>query len=221
MKPCIGLIDSGVGRALQPWVGMSRCFDGERQGDDAEADRLRHGDLVARLVVQQCPSAELLIAQVFTRSLQAPTARIAEAIGWLVEGGAQLINMSFGLARPSYALAEACRHAAERGVVLFASAPSCGAVAVYPAGLSDCIAVTGDPRCAEAEIAWLGQRNAAFGACPMLVPGRPGAGGGSSFACARVTGIAGRLLSRHGDGASLLTELKAAATFMGPEERRA
>lgn len=221
MSPRIGIIDSGVSQAFLSHVALSRCFDGREGLAPAHVDQLGHGDQVARLIVSQCADARLLVAQVFTSTLHAPVTRIAEAIYWLVASGAQLINMSFGLPGVSSHLADACRYAVDRGVVLFASAPSCGGNVVYPAALTECISVTGDPRCAEDEFAWLGLERATFGACSLLVPGSPGQGGGASFACARFTGIAGRLMGCHEGVQGRLSTLRARAVYVGPEERRA
>lgn len=222
MKPRIGIIDSGVSLSMLPYVAVSRRFDALPGDDPAHPDELGHGDRVARLIVRQCPSAELMVAQVFSGSLQTSTDRVAQAIGWLVEAGAQLINMSFGLTNPSAQLASACRYAAGQGVLMFASSPSCATADVYPAAFPHCISVTGDPRCVEGEIAWLGLRRATFGACSLFVAGEPQHGGGASFACARLTGIAARLSSLHeGDVAALLTKLREGARYIGPEVRRA
>jgi hypothetical protein len=118
-------------------------------------------------------------------------------------------------------LSEACQRAARRGVLLLASAQSCGG-AVYPAALPECLAVTGDARCAADELAWLGLAHAELGACPMIRPGQAEHGGGSSFACARVSGMAARLMAQAGHTpAQLLAALRQSARYLGPEERRA
>ncbi|WP_017939069.1 subtilisin-like serine protease QhpE [Zestomonas thermotolerans] len=221
MRPRVGIIDSGVSESLYSYVLESRRFS-ELPGDDpAQPDSLGHGDRLARLILAHCPEAELLIAQVFHGDNRAPVARIAAALDWLVARGAQIVNLSFGLARPSQRLTEACQRAARRGVLLVASAPACGGP-VYPAALPECLAVTGDARCAAGELAWLGQPHAELGACPMIAPGRPEQGGGSSFACARVSGMAARLLAREGRLPVQLPEaLRHSAQYLGPEVLRA
>lgn len=135
MRPRVGIIDSGVSESLYSYVLESRRFS-ELPGDDpAQPDSLGHGDRLARLILAHCPEAELLIAQVFHGDNRAPVARIAAALDWLVARGAQIVNLSFGLARPSQRLTEACQRAARRGVLLVASAPACGGP-VYPRGPS-------------------------------------------------------------------------------------
>ncbi|MEJ6655368.1 MAG: S8 family serine peptidase [Pseudomonas sp.] len=216
-----GIIDSGVSEELYAHVAVSRRFDGLQGTAPALSDHVGHGDSLARLILQSCPEADLLIAQVFHNQGRSPVSRIAEALDWLVAEGAQVINMSFGLAGSSAILQEACQRAKERGALLIASAPAIGGT-VFPAALPECLAVTGDARCAADEIAWLGQTHADLGACPMLVPGQPEHGGGSSFACARVAGLVARIISRECIPSSRIPEyLRHVAHYMGAEVRRA
>lgn len=217
----IGLIDSGVGEALFAHVVSSRRFDDLPGYDPAQPDDIGHGDSLARLVLQLCPEAELLVAQVFHDQGCSPISRVAEALDWLAAEGAQVVNMSLGLAVPAVRLNEACRAAAGRGMLLVASAPATGGI-VFPAALPECLAVTGDARCAAEDLAWLGQPHAELGACPLVVPGQVEQGGGASFACARVTGLAGRLITRQGIPPSEVAEhLRRNARYIGREERRA
>jgi hypothetical protein len=220
VKPRIGIIDSGVLEVMLPYVAHSKRFS-ELAGDDfAEPDAVGHGDQLARVIVQQCNEAQLYIAQVFHSTRLAPISRIVQAIDWLVANDIQLINMSFGVRSFSAELELACRQAAERGVILFASSPSTGGV-VYPAALQSCLAVTGDVRCAGHQLSWLNQQHAEFGACSFQVPGNPHFGGGASIACARITGMAARLLALQNitpDG--LADTLRNHAAYVGPELRR-
>ena len=72
MRPRVGIIDSGVGESLFSYVSASRRFS-ELPGDDpAQADGIGHGDRLARLILQQCPEAQLLVAQVFMRTTARP-----------------------------------------------------------------------------------------------------------------------------------------------------
>ena len=221
MRPRVGIIDSGVGESLFSYVSASRRFS-ELPGDDpAQADGIGHGDRLARLILQQCPEAQLLVAQVFHEDYRSPVSRIVDALDWLMDMDAQLINMSFGLSSPSVRLAEACKRAARRGILLVASSPSCGGV-VYPAAFAECLAVTGDARCDANELAWLGAPHAELGACPMIRAGQAEQGGGSSFACARVSGMAARLMALEGYlSTQVLVALQQAASYVGPEVRRA
>lgn len=220
MKPRVGIIDSGVSEKLFCHVVESRRFSELPGNDPAQPDYIGHGDQLARLILCQCPEAELLVAQVFHDDSRSPISRVSEALDWLVEMGARIINMSFGLAVPAACLEAACESAARRGVLLVASSPARGGV-VFPAALAQCLAVTGDARCSADELAWLGLPHAELGACPMIVPGQAEQGGGASFACARVSGMAARLIARDGiPTAKLLEHLRHEARYIGPEVRR-
>ena len=219
MMPRIGIIDSGVGDALSRHV-VASCRFGDPGGSRlTRPDSIGHGDALARLALHHCPGAELLIAQVFFEERRAPVSRVANALEWLVNTGASVINMSFGLTVPSGCLTDACTLAASQGALLVASSPAIGSRA-FPAELNECLAVTGDARCGAGDIAWLGQPHAELGACPMIVPGQPQFGGGSSFACARVSGVAARLLAEGVAPSLLISHLRKCARYIGPERCR-
>ncbi len=62
---------------------------------------------------------------------------IVEAIGYAVDQGARIINMSFGASFPYQVLTEAIQQAAQRGVLLVAAAGNSGSMLPsYPAGYS-------------------------------------------------------------------------------------
>jgi hypothetical protein len=171
----VGLIDSRVGNSFDPAVIAVRSFPG------ACDDYLEHGDQVAACVLQHCPAASLLVAGVFNWRREARIDAVVDSLAWLVDEGAQLINMSLGMSQPSPRLAQACRATAEAGVVLVAAAPARGGV-IFPAAFDECIAVSGDARCAPGEVSWLATETADFGTHPVLEPGNPRRGGGASIA---------------------------------------
>lgn len=219
MIPLVGIIDSGLSDDMLSSVKASRCFIGKGEGDAAQEDRIAHGSTLAKLILEQCPQASLLIAQVFEKERQTPVRCVVEAIEWLVECGAHVINMSFGLRAQSPALVSVCERASAKGVVLVASSPARGAV-VYPASLPYCIAVSGDARCTANQHSWFCTIQSDFGAHPFAIPGTPVSGGGSSFACARIAGKSANYIS---DGfsspARIRAALRSSATYLGPERR--
>lgn len=221
MRPRIGIIDSGVSESLFCNVAESRRFGELSNGYPAQPDNIAHGDQLAKLILRQSPESELLIAQVFYGENRSPLSRIVDALDWLTEMGVQIINMSFGLSTPAVVLNEACKKASLRGALLVASAPATGGL-VFPAALPECLAVTGDARCSANEISWLGLPHAELGACPMISPSQVELGGGASFACARVTGFAARLIAKEGiPTLHLLEHLRRNACYVGPEVRQA
>jgi len=210
----VGLIDSGIGERFGSAVIATRSFSG------ACDDDLEHGDQVAACVLQHCPAACLLVANVFNRRREACIDAIVDSLAWLVDEGAQLVNMSFGMPQASPRLAHACRVAAEAGVVLVAAAAARGNIA-FPAAFDGCIAVSGDARCAPGEVSWRPTGTADFGTHPFLDPGNPLHGGGASIATARLSGMLAARLETGAAAAGLRAELEHRARYIGPERRYA
>lgn len=220
MRPRIGIVDSGISQALQHRVLDARFFGPEAQELEPGEDQLVHGSVLARLILEQCPQADLLVAQIFRHQRKATVGHVVDAIDWLVAGGAQLINMSFGLQQAPQALQQACQRARQAGVLLLASAPARGQP-TYPAAFAECLAVSGDARCAVDEISWLNLAHVDFGGNPMIQPGAPEQGGGSSFACARVAGLAAAMLAEGHPAETIFGMLLQRARHVGPERRLA
>lgn len=184
----------------------------------ADANALGHGSAIARRVLAAAPDAELLDARIFAASDRCDPARVVAAIDWAVELGAQVINLSFGQRAPNAALRAACTRAAVAGVLLVASAPARGRP-VFPAAYANCIAVSGDARCAAAELSWLGAPGIDFGACPRIDDMRPELGGGASFAAARVSGRIAALLAAGLAADAVFETLRGECRLVGPERR--
>ncbi len=218
----VGIVDSGGALGL-PGVVAARSFaagdDGGIRCTESGDDRLGHGSQIARLIKELGGDIGLLSAQVFAGTRTSSPAQVAAAINWLVDDGAALINISLGVRRADAGLRLACERAAAAGVILVASAPARGAP-VFPAAYPQCIAVSGDARCAETEISWLGGANADFGAHPCAVPGDASASG-ASFAAARLSARVSRLLCQGMAANAVPVKLRAEARYHGPERRRA
>jgi len=121
--------------------------------------------------------------------------QIAEAIDWLIEQDAHIINMSFALESPSDVLSTAIARAQAAGIICVASAPAQG-VEVYPAAYNGVISVSGDARCSAGEFSLLQDGpdwyfGAANGGAFHRAHQR---GSGASFACAHVSGALAQLL---------------------------
>src|SRR5262245_31009087 len=80
-----------------------------------------HGTLVSGLIHLIAPRASILPVRVFDTSGTSTTFRIAKAIRYAVDRGAQVINMSFDMDQASPLLAETLDYAASYGVILVAS----------------------------------------------------------------------------------------------------
>jgi hypothetical protein len=213
----VGVVDSGVTAGFPGLVALRR-FDADT-GARTVDDRTGHGTGIARLLREHGDAPGLLVAQVFAQTQRCSPAQIAAALDWLVESGAALVNLSVGLRQAAACLRLACERAEAAGVMLVASAPARGAP-VYPAAYAQCIAVSGDARCADDEISWLGSANADFGAQPFLLAGDKHSGG-ASYAAARISGRIARLLAAGTPAAAIATTLHAQCRYHGPERRRA
>jgi hypothetical protein len=232
----VGLVDSGAASGQRQVVEAAAAFvvDGGRLTfAEATPDILGHGSAVLAIVRHLAPAARFRVAQVFRERLTATAAQVAAAIDWLVEGGVDLINLSLGLREDRPALREACRRAVAAGVVLCAAAPARGAP-VFPAAYDGVWRMTGDARCARAQIACLMTRYADFGAHVRPLPAEPDAnlepapraGGGASMGCAHMSGHLAAALAR-GDAPGrrdptqlrgwLQRQLQRQAVYHGPE----
>ncbi len=213
----VGLIDGGVGGPTAAAVVAARSFIG---AEVAGVPASSHGSQVGHCVLQHCASADLFVAQVFCEGREATVDAVVAGLAWLVEQGAQVVNMSFGMSQASPRLSRACRAAAASGVVLVASAPARGGLA-FPAAFGECIAVSGDARCAPGEVSWLASAGAEFGTHPFLDPDDPRRGGGASIATARMTGLLAAELLAGADAGKLRSTLAERASYFGPERRHA
>jgi Subtilase family len=217
----VGLVDSGVACELGDRVAVDSAFvlgDGERvERHPATADAIGHGSSVARTILAAAPTARIANAQVFHRSIAAPPAVVADALGWAVEQGARLVNMSFGVRSDREVLRSACAAARAAGAILLAAAPARGP-AVFPAAYPGVIRVSGDARCAPGDLSLLGSAQADFGACPRTSDGRLR---GASAAVAHLTGRAAAFLAERpeADSAAVARFLETAARHRGPERR--
>ena len=182
-------------------------------------DPTGHGSRIAGLLARE-RTFELLLGQVFTSAAPATGAAVAAAVDWVVEGGANLIHLSLGLAADRSVLGEAIARALGRGVIVVAAAPSRGAPAVYPAAYDGVIRGTGDARCAPGELSSLGGE--LFGACPRPPEAAPAGGrpvGGASIGAAWLTWSV--LGGPPGSVAEVVGRVTAAARYHGVERRTA
>jgi subtilisin family serine protease len=216
----VAVLDSGVNDAARHRVLNNADFppfgQAAPRADGGPRDRLGHGTRVAA-VISGVGSAQLLDARIFFDDLRTSAVQAALGIDWLLEQGAQLINMSFGLREDRVALRAACARAAARGVLLVAASPARGAP-VFPAAYEGVIRATGDARCAPGQYAWLATTQADFGA---HVKAADGGAAGASMGCAHVCAAIADCLARH-PGATretLLATMVAGAAFRGPERR--
>jgi subtilisin family serine protease len=192
----VGDVEGGVG---------IRFRDGAIVRDSDWEDRLGHGTAVAATIRGHAPAARLYAIRVFHRVLEARFESILDAIEWGIEAHCDLLNLSLGShADREDAFAAACARAAEKGVTVVSASSASGRGASF-------LAVAGD-YVLEGEA--LRIQNGVVHASPWArergsLP-REKNFHGTSFAVARVTGIAARLLS-EGERGSLPDALERVA----------
>ncbi len=207
----VGVLDSGVPGARERW-----CPPGARRPPRPVLD---HGALVADQICEFAGvGSEIVDAPIFERALGCSPERAAAGIAWLLQRDVRIINASVGLAGDSPALAGIVAEALEAGVWIVAATPIRGARPV-PARYPGVISATGDARCRAREISHFGGDPADFGASPLLRAAAPQAEprGGSSFACARVTGALARVLLEN-PTCDARRELAERAAYSGPQQ---
>ena len=217
----VGLLDSGVAAELRGCVAAQSAFalgSGEVVEErSAAADTLGHGSSIARTILATAPAARIVNAQVFHDSIAAPPAVVAAALGWVVEQGARIVNLSFGVRQDREVLRRACAAARQAGAMLLAAAPARGP-GVFPAAYPGVVRVCGDARCAPDEVSRLASAQADFGAHPATVDGRVR---GASAAVARLTAVVAAFLAERpdADGTGAVHFLESIARYRGPERR--
>ncbi len=222
----VAIIDSGFAGELSGAVAGRKTFPGEDKSEGAGTSEGGHGMAMARIILSRAPRARLLDARAFSANGASSVERVAAALGWAVEEGARILNMSFGLRADRPELQRAVAGAVAESVLVVASVPARGGP-VYPAAYDGVVRVTGDARCAPGEFSLLEDEPKLFAACPRppeeareKAPGTPETGG-ASFAVPYVSGALAAYLEREpdaetGDAAGHLEDL---CRFRGREKR--
>ena len=213
----VGIADSGIAGEAAVRVRSARDFvstSGAAPGD--ARDPAGHGSRIASIIAASA-GVELLDARIFDARLRTDARTAAAAIDWLLESGARLINLSFGLREDRAVLREACARAAAAGVLLVASSPARGQP-VFPAAYPEVLRATGDARCARGEISWLGSAQADVGAHVRSLDGEVA---GASMGCAHACAALAAWFYAHpqGSNAEAIAALRAGARYRGIERR--
>jgi len=204
----VGIIDSGISSANRRQV-LASLNDGVANG--------LHANAVASAILKHCPEAQLLDAAILDHRLSCATDTLIDAIRWVLDEGATVVNLSLGLRRDVPELDAVCRAAWEAGCVLVASMPAQGAI-VYPAAYETVVSASGDARCMGTQITAMGTDKIDFAGC---VRDHETGLAGSSIGCANVSGAIAKIrqdapaLSNQ----DVLTLLGKHAAYRGPEKR--
>lgn len=224
----VAVIDSGVhpdhphidGAKLLP--GVAIASDGALSAAaDATLDRLGHGTAVTAAIQEKAPDALILPVRVFHDALRTSARALALAIGWSIEQGADVINLSLGTTNAAHreGFAAVAAHAAEAGALIVAAREADG-TPCWPGAL-DADAVLGvglDWDCPRET--WRVRDGVLFASgYPRPIPGVPPRRNlyGISFATAQASGFAARAcagLPRDTDRTGRLRALLLSATEM-------
>lgn len=111
--------------------------------DGTPDEMVGHGTHVAGIVLLVAPDARIMPLRVLDSDGHGDFFRVAAAIDYAVDHGAQVINLSLGAADESDAIEDAVRRASKRGVMVVAAAGNLNTNArQYPAGANCALPVT-------------------------------------------------------------------------------
>lgn len=226
----IAVIDSGINpwhSHVQGWVdgiGLRVGPSGRIVWSEDYRDEIGHGTAIAGLIREKAPQARLYAIKIFHDELRAPTAVLLASLRRAIRRGAKVIHLSLGTERPQDRppLERLCEEAYQKRIVIVASARS-PQDEVVPASLRTVIGVCGNRKGPRDALVYHCGMPVEFGAYgrPRPLPGLPEEKNflGASFAAARVTALAARLLeSNPRAGAGWVRErLKEQATTGGRE----
>jgi subtilisin family serine protease len=169
---------------------------------DAYDDGSGHGTHVAGTVAARdtgagvkgvAPQAGVLVAKVLLDDGTGRTSQIVDGLHWCADAGADVINMSFGMAGTNSTLAAAMSDLAAQDVLLIAASGNAGdSSPLYPAAYPEVVAVGASDR--DDAIASFSNRgedlNAPGVEVRSTVPGGYGTASGTSMASPHVAGVA-------------------------------
>ena len=212
-KVKIAVLDSGVDDGNDIDLAYSiTLVPGEEEMSPLFMDGTGHGNSVAGLIAAKdnqegitgiAPDAEIYSIRVLDDENKAPVSRIVEGIYTAIREKVNIINMSFGMDKPSEALEKAIQDAHEAGILLVAAAGNTGDKGVqYPAAFDEVIAVgsvdkeaqvTGSsPKGEEVEIVAPGELVRSTG-----VLGDERVDSGTSLAAPQVAAVAAKIWSKN------------------------
>ena len=139
----VAVIDTGIDENhpafaghLAPLADQKDFVDGGTPQDEGQAGQhgYGHGTAVAGIILQVAPQAIILPIRVLDADGRGDTDRVAMAIGWAVDHGAKLINLSLGSQSYAQPIQDALQFAKSAGVIVVAATGNTGDQAItFPA----------------------------------------------------------------------------------------
>lgn len=146
----VAVLDTGVeashpslsARLVPGYNALSPTLPPEDIADGTGNHALGHGTMVAGVILQVAPQAQILPVRVLNADGTGSVFNVVRGLRWAVAHGANVINLSFGTPTASRTLESAIQDARKAGIVVVASAGNAGKEQKdYPAGFSDALAV--------------------------------------------------------------------------------
>ncbi|NNE07381.1 MAG: S8 family serine peptidase [Gemmatimonadetes bacterium] len=189
----------------------------DEDGDGLTDEGFGHGTMVAGVIAASVPDAEILPIRVLDDEGSGTLASLIRGIDYAVSRGAQIINMSVGLAFESEPLENAVSDAEDAGALLVAAAGNENTpTEIYPASFGQVLSVTAlDSNDVKASFSSYNEEVDVAAPGDGIYSTYPGGtyarGSGTSFAAPFVTGAAALLFSagtpgEPGDLAQSLTD---------------
>ncbi|MCI0633279.1 MAG: S8 family serine peptidase, partial [Actinobacteria bacterium] len=182
---------------------VSDTPDGIDSDEDGLVDEaVGHGTFVAGLVVSVAPDAEILPIRILDSDGIGEAVDIARGIEIAVDRGAQIVNLSLGMAVESEVLQQVIEEESrQRGIVFMASAGNRDSEErQYPAGQDEVMGIAAtDPGDAKADFSnwgsWVSVSAPGVGLVSLLPAAAMGRWSGTSFAAALASGEAAILIA--------------------------
>jgi hypothetical protein len=197
----IAVIDSGVNLSHPHICAKTEGVAIEGIAEDA-ADQLGHGTAVMAAIQDQAPHGEYFAIKLFGNSLQTTTSRLIQALGWALDKGVNIINLSLGTPNFDYQheFEELIAQAARVNTIVVCARSEMDKP-VLPGRLNGVISVEVDwhlPREYYRVVEVDGLRHFVASGFPRSLPGIPPRRNlhGISFAVANMTGFVARACER-------------------------
>lgn len=209
----IAIVDSGVNPSHPHVAGVAGGVRIGSNNTEDYLDYIGHGTAVAGAIREKAPDSMIFALKVFDRSLTTKIETIIDALGWAIEHGMTVINLSLGTARQSHRaqLQPVVELAIEKNIAIVAAYSASGE-SMLPGSMPSVIGVEADLLCPRDMYRTNGTQVApVFFASPYPrdIPGVPRERNlsGISFAVANMAGIVARAREMHPD-ASISSLLK-------------
>lgn len=165
-------------------------------------DNLGHGTAIAGIIRRGAPKADLFAFKIFHEALHCSAAVLLGALSWAINANMKMIHLSLGTVNAQYKseLTDLARQANDKNIILVAAARNDMDV-IYPAVFKTVMGVYWNKSCPEDKVVFNPEKTVEFGAYgrPICLSGqRPEDNfSGSSFAAARVSAMAARILCEN------------------------